>query len=312
MPTSKLRLRSGLRPGLSVNAISNAVGGLMPVPAPTRIFVQPSRIASAGRRNHAPETFGFGDQTTSVVERGRGRRSPGRRARPLDAFDAEAGRENAARAERPARLDEQAGDRRSTGISVRNVVLRDRTCCPRARSGTPTPAERPTTAALEVEPDSGRSRGCVGVTRGHERRIDEAGWRTRWARRSRRADADGGTCGRIAENRRARNAAQVVVAARDSCRGRRRGRADPIRTGRDCRARCDRSARPRGHARRRDRTSRRSPCPRCGRSRRSRRARRGWRESRVSPSVSSQSNVAAPGPRAARAGRRRRWSRPCP
>ena len=44
MPRSKLRLRSGLSPGLSVNAMSNAVGGLMPVPAPARIFVQVATV----------------------------------------------------------------------------------------------------------------------------------------------------------------------------------------------------------------------------------------------------------------------------
>jgi hypothetical protein len=48
---------------LFVNPMSNVVGGLMPVPAPNRIFVD-------GWTNHAADTFGLTDQTTSASRTG--------------------------------------------------------------------------------------------------------------------------------------------------------------------------------------------------------------------------------------------------
>src|SRR5262245_49610575 len=55
--------------------MSNAVGGLMPVPAPARIFVHVS--PSGGLRNQAAETFGLTDQTTSSSSAGRGENDSG-------------------------------------------------------------------------------------------------------------------------------------------------------------------------------------------------------------------------------------------
>ena len=60
-----------LRPGLSVYAISNAVGGLIPVPAPARILVQ---VPPSGTfRYHANEIFGLTDQTMSFRRADAGR-----------------------------------------------------------------------------------------------------------------------------------------------------------------------------------------------------------------------------------------------
>ena len=47
-PASTLRLRSGFRPGLSVNAISKASGGRMPVPAAARSRVEAPRVPRSG------------------------------------------------------------------------------------------------------------------------------------------------------------------------------------------------------------------------------------------------------------------------
>ena len=75
-PASKLRLRSGFRFGLSVNAISNASGGRMPVPALacTRVSVRPSPARHA---DHAAVTRGFVDHTTSSGNAGRGENGSG-------------------------------------------------------------------------------------------------------------------------------------------------------------------------------------------------------------------------------------------
>jgi hypothetical protein len=71
-PASTLLLRSGFSEGLSVKAISNAVGGLMPVPPLACRRVQPAASARGRLRNHVTDAFGFADQTTSASNAGLG------------------------------------------------------------------------------------------------------------------------------------------------------------------------------------------------------------------------------------------------
>ena len=68
-PASKLLLRSGLSDGLSVNAISKASGGRMPVPAER---AQLGEVAVGRATNHAAEILGFAETTVSLGEGGRG------------------------------------------------------------------------------------------------------------------------------------------------------------------------------------------------------------------------------------------------
>ena len=69
MPASKLRLRSGLSDGLSVNAISKPSGGRMPVPADARSFVA---SGVAGPRYQATASLGLAETSLSAGKGGRG------------------------------------------------------------------------------------------------------------------------------------------------------------------------------------------------------------------------------------------------
>ena len=66
MPASMLRLRSGFSDGLSVNAISKASGGRMPVPADARSFVA---FGVAGPRYQATASLGLAETSALGRER---------------------------------------------------------------------------------------------------------------------------------------------------------------------------------------------------------------------------------------------------